>query len=296
MKREKKIKKRDRSKRVESCGEPFLRQAPTALYKYSVEYQAQRIFDGGRVMEKHARTASIIKGKLTVAQEQDNLRHRTVLVARLQTGSARQQIPPLFDVTLVASTAETWTIAGFERLEAGPMGHVHLVGQAWLIEPVTIQDLIDVERKWKFLSMVGDNNRRVTFLREATRHEHPVVGHSTSRVEPAVLQGNRAQLAQLVAAHQARACHRAHGVARAQPHEHMSVLKHLKSLASDWAVLATAGDARFYAAPKTALNRHRPRRLRRSMQLTQATSRKSVRRHIPVMGSCWLATSPHSGG
>lgn len=103
-------------------------------------------------MEKHVRTASIVKGRLTVSQEQDSLRHRTVLVARLLTGTTRPQIPPLFDVTLVASTGETWTLAGFERIEAGPMRHVHLVGQAWLIEPVAIQDLIDVERKWSAAS------------------------------------------------------------------------------------------------------------------------------------------------
>ena len=28
-------------------------------------------------------------------------------------------MPPLFDVTLVASAGETWTVAGFERIEAG---------------------------------------------------------------------------------------------------------------------------------------------------------------------------------
>jgi len=28
------------------------------------------------------------------------------------------------------------------------MRHVHVVGQAWIIEPVAIQELIDVERKW----------------------------------------------------------------------------------------------------------------------------------------------------
>jgi len=32
------------------------------------------------------------------------------------------------------------------------MRHVHLVGQAWLIEPVAIQDLIDVERQWSAAS------------------------------------------------------------------------------------------------------------------------------------------------
>jgi hypothetical protein len=36
--------------------------------------------------------------------------------------------------------------------DLGVQPHVHLVGQAWLIEPVTIQDLIDVERRWSAAS------------------------------------------------------------------------------------------------------------------------------------------------
>ena len=68
-------------------------------------------------------------------------------------------------------------------------------------------------------------------------HDHCVVGHVSSRVEPAVLQGQRTQLAELVAAHQARACHLAHGIARAQPHEHLSVLIHLECPASHGATL-----------------------------------------------------------
>ena len=55
-------------------------------------------------------------------------------------------------MTLVAGTGESWTLAGFEGIEAGPMRHVHLVGQAWIIEPVAIQELIDVERKWSAAS------------------------------------------------------------------------------------------------------------------------------------------------
>ena len=55
-------------------------------------------------------------------------------------------------MTLVASNGESWTLAGFERIEAGPMRHMHLVGQAWIIEPVAIQELIDVERKWSAAS------------------------------------------------------------------------------------------------------------------------------------------------
>ena len=124
---------------------------PAALYKSSVEYQLQRVFEGGRVMEKHVRIAGVVRGRLTVGQEHDSLRHRTVLVARLQcSGVARAPVHPLYDVTLVASNSnsESWTLAGFERIEAGPMRHVHLVGQAWIIEPLAIQALIDVERKW----------------------------------------------------------------------------------------------------------------------------------------------------
>ena len=104
-------------------------------------------------MEKHVRIASIVRGRLTVGQEQDSLRHRTVLVARLLcNGGARTPVHPLYDVTLVASNGESWTLAGFERVEAGPMRHVHLVGQAWIVEPVAIQELIDVERKWSAAS------------------------------------------------------------------------------------------------------------------------------------------------
>lgn len=99
-------------------------------------------------MEKHVRIAGTVRGRITVAQEQDSLRHRTVLVARLACNGPRLPVQPLYDVTLVASSGEIWTLAGFERIEAGPMRHVHLVGQAWIIEPVVIQDLIDAERKW----------------------------------------------------------------------------------------------------------------------------------------------------
>ena len=113
----------------------------------------QRVFDGGRVMEKHAQIAWIVRGRLTVGQEQDSLRHRTVLVARLFcSGGVRTPVHLLYDVTLVASSGESWTLAGFERIEVGPMRHVHLVGQAWIIEPVAIQELIDVERKWSAAS------------------------------------------------------------------------------------------------------------------------------------------------
>ena len=92
-------------------------------------------------MEEHVRIAGIVRGRLTVGQEQDSLRPRTVRVARLLcSGGVRTPVQPLYDVTLVASSGESWTLAGFERIEAGRMRHVHLLGQAWIIEPVAIQE------------------------------------------------------------------------------------------------------------------------------------------------------------
>jgi hypothetical protein len=72
-----------------------------------------------------------------------------VLVARLLCcGSVASPFPPLYDVSLVASNGESWTLAGYERIEAGALQHVHFVGQSWFIEPAAIQDLIQAERKW----------------------------------------------------------------------------------------------------------------------------------------------------
>lgn len=54
-----------------------------------------------------------------------------------------------------------------------------------------------------------------------------VVGNVGAGVQPALRHGHGAQLAELVAAHQAAARDLAHGVAGTQPHEHLSVLEHL---------------------------------------------------------------------
>jgi hypothetical protein len=63
-------------------------------------------------------------------------------------GAGRGPVHPLYDVALIASSGNTWTLAGFERVEAGPLRALHVLGQSWLIEPVAMQELIEVERKW----------------------------------------------------------------------------------------------------------------------------------------------------
>ena len=48
----------------------------------------------------------------------------------------------------MASNGESCTLAGYERIEARLLRHVHFVGQSWIIEPAAIQNLIQAKHKW----------------------------------------------------------------------------------------------------------------------------------------------------
>jgi hypothetical protein len=72
----------------------------------------------------------------------------------------------------------------------------------------------------------GDGGRRSP-ARPHRRSERRIIGQLGTGGQPAPAVRQRAQLAELVAAHEARARDLAHGVARAQPHERLSVLEHL---------------------------------------------------------------------
>src|SRR5438309_11380331 len=103
---------------------------------YRVDYLVTRVFDGGRVVPHHIRAAGQVRGSLTVKQESDNVRHRTVLVARLtQAGSMAKPIPPLYDVQLVSSTGEVWVLAGYQRVLSGALQHEYTLGQSWIVTP-----------------------------------------------------------------------------------------------------------------------------------------------------------------
>ena len=108
----------------------------------------------------HLRAANQVRGALTVKQEQDDLRHRTTLVARLTQPSAMaKQIPPLFDVQLVCSTGDVWTLAGYERVTTGVLREDVMLGQAWLITPAPLEDLRMAEREWARLAELLDQLR-----------------------------------------------------------------------------------------------------------------------------------------
>ena len=113
-----------------------------------MEYEVQRVCDAGRRVEPQLRVAGRTRGAVRIQQEHDGVRHRAVLVARLQPAPGHRAIPPLFDVTLIGSAGARWTITGVERIDAGPLAREHSVGQTWLLEPAVVQDLIDIETKW----------------------------------------------------------------------------------------------------------------------------------------------------
>jgi hypothetical protein len=113
-----------------------------------MEYFVVRVCDGGRKLPQRLRQNSGVRGTLRIQQEQDPVRHRWTLVARLTMGTERS-IPPLYDVTMVTMNGTQWVISGHERIEAGPFRHEHRgVMQTWILEPASIQDVIDLEARW----------------------------------------------------------------------------------------------------------------------------------------------------
>ena len=101
-----------------------------------------RLFDGGRVMPHHVRNSGTLRSTLTIKQEDDHIRHRTTLVARFspkQMGS--RVVPPLYDVVLIASTADVWTLAGYERVASGALQKEYFLGQSWVLTPAPLEDL-----------------------------------------------------------------------------------------------------------------------------------------------------------
>lgn len=118
-----------------------------------------RVCKDGRAMATHLRWASEVRGTLSVRQENDEQRHRAVLVARLTPTDGKAAIPPLYDVTLL-HVGDAWSLAGFERLITPPLGQEASVAQTWHAKPAEIQDLERAENEWRRLA------RRVTELEE----------------------------------------------------------------------------------------------------------------------------------
>lgn len=105
------------------------------------------MFEAGKVAPRHIRAASTFRGVLHIGQENDPVRHRAVLVAKLTTPAGAPTLAPLYDVTIVAAAGPVWTLSGYERVQTDTF-QPQFFGQAWIVEPATVQDLIDAERNW----------------------------------------------------------------------------------------------------------------------------------------------------
>jgi hypothetical protein len=127
-----------------------------------MEWLVTRVYDSGRKMQLQARNAGTVRGRLTVRQESDPTRGRMILVARVHHAGAFagfRQVPPLYDVALVASTGEALTLTGHERISAGPLQEETLLGQSWIVAPAPLEDLRRAENEWQRLAELVDELR-----------------------------------------------------------------------------------------------------------------------------------------
>jgi len=61
-------------------------------------------------------------------------------------------VPPLYDVVLIASTGEVWTLAGYERVTSGALQQEYFLGQSWVVTPAPLEDLRKAEAEWAKLA------------------------------------------------------------------------------------------------------------------------------------------------
>lgn len=68
----------------------------------------------GRYLAEHVRTASLVRGVVSVGLEHDDRRHRHSLVARVRGSANVEDILPLYDVQLLANDGGCWMLVGYE--------------------------------------------------------------------------------------------------------------------------------------------------------------------------------------
>ena len=105
-------------------------------------------------MPHHVRNAGTLRGTLSIKQEEDRVPHRATLVARFapQVPVGSRVIPPMYDVVLIASSGEVWTLAGYERMTSGALQQEYFLGQSWLVTPAPLEDLRKAEGEWAKLA------------------------------------------------------------------------------------------------------------------------------------------------
>ena len=112
-----------------------------------MDWIIERMCDGGVKRAKHVRTASLVRGRVSVQLEHDERRHRQSLVARVRGSPADHNIQPLYDVQLLANDGGSWRLVGYEYQAGGHMARDQIVGQTWSLTPAADEDLNMAQRR-----------------------------------------------------------------------------------------------------------------------------------------------------
>ncbi len=129
-----------------------------------------RVCDAGRKLPQRLRQNGGVRGTMRIQQEQGPVRHRWTLVARLSMDIERS-IPALYDATLVTMNGAQWVITGHGRIEAGPLRQEHRVMQTWILEPASVQDVIDLEARWAAAAALEAHELRALLTKAGQRSD-----------------------------------------------------------------------------------------------------------------------------
>lgn len=120
-----------------------------------IEFYVVPHFQQGRPRPRNQTVQRGQRGRVSIREEHDPERHRTVRVARFEpcgAAPAAVVLPPLFDAEVLACTGEWMSVAGFERVAAGPLQDPTWFAQSWWLVPAPLEDLLTAESRINRLS------------------------------------------------------------------------------------------------------------------------------------------------
>lgn len=101
-----------------------------------MKVEAARARREGVLLSKHQRDTGWVTGTLSLSEERDAELHRICRVAHLRLTHGGEDVPPLFDATVIEMRGGWMTITGFERVYSRVPGKIVSYQQSWFICPV----------------------------------------------------------------------------------------------------------------------------------------------------------------
>ena len=93
--------------------------------------------------------------------EDDHIRHRTTLVARLSVaGGSMRTVSPLFDVVLHLCRWRFMDARGLRASDSGALQQEHFLGQSWVATPAPLEDLRKAENEWALAKLLAEVKSR----------------------------------------------------------------------------------------------------------------------------------------